>query len=89
MFEWDEAKRLANKERHGIDLPQASILFDGRARLTFRSEYAGELRFVTVAEYNSKFYTVVWTWREDVQRLISFRRARDEEKIYYYQTYRY
>ena len=28
-FEWDEAKRLANIEKHGIDFDDANEMFDG------------------------------------------------------------
>ena len=39
-----------------------------------------ELRFLTIAEIDSIFYTVAWTWRGSVVRIISARRARNEER---------
>jgi uncharacterized DUF497 family protein len=32
-FEWDESKRAINLERHGLDLLDATLLFDGPLRL--------------------------------------------------------
>ena len=34
IFEWDEGKRNANLVRHGIDFPDAALLFDGRPIFT-------------------------------------------------------
>lgn len=46
-FEWDEAKRLANVEKHDIDFLRAEALFDGRIVLTEGSSYAFADRFLT------------------------------------------
>ena len=29
IFEWDEAKRLANLEKHGVDFRVAAFIFEG------------------------------------------------------------
>ena len=29
-FEWDESKRLANLQKHGLDFTDGQALFDGR-----------------------------------------------------------
>lgn len=39
-FEWDESKRLANIERHGLDFIDVILLFDGRPVVTLASPYA-------------------------------------------------
>jgi uncharacterized DUF497 family protein len=42
-----------------------------------------EERFASTAELTGKFYTVIWTWRGENRRIISFRRARNgEERAY-------
>ena len=83
MFEWDEAKRQANLAKHKLDFIDARLLFDGRATITARSDHPVEARFVTTAIIGGKFYTVIWTWRDDSRRIISLRRARDgEERAY-------
>jgi uncharacterized DUF497 family protein len=84
MFEWDEAKRRTNIEARSLDFLDALVAFDGRAMITTPSTYPLEVRFVSTAILDDrKFYTVVWTWRGEAQRIISFRRARrGEERAY-------
>lgn len=79
-FEWDEAKRESNLTKHGIDFPLAERLFDGRPVITAPSVQVDEERFITTGEVNGRFVTSIWTWRGDVVRIISIRRARDEEE---------
>ncbi len=88
MFEWDEDKRLLNLEKHGLDFIDAQLLFDGRKTITAPSDYPVEARFLTIAIFDGKFHTVVWTWREETRRIISFRRARHGEERAYRQIHR-
>ena len=88
QFEWDEFKRLRNIDRHGLDFYNARTLFDGREVYTALSQYPEETRFVSTALFNDgKFYSVVWTWRLDKRRIISFRRARNGEERQYRQLH--
>jgi hypothetical protein len=80
LFEWNESKRAANLQKHGFDLADGVDLFDGRPVITSRSPRNGEERFVTIGMLADLYVAVVWTEREDAIRLISLRRARDEEK---------
>ena len=79
IFEWDEAKRLINIERHGLDFAVAVALFDGRPLLTFPGAFREEVRFMSVGILNDTFVTAVWTRRESAIRLISVRRSRHGE----------
>ena len=82
-FEWDEGKRAINLEEHGLDLIDATLLFDGRPVFTYPSPRHGEERFVTVGLMANRFFAIVWTERAKAVRLISFRRARDAEERKY------
>jgi uncharacterized protein len=82
-FEWDEKKRAINLGEHGLDLVDATSLFDGRPVFTYPSPRYREERFVTVGPLASRFFAVVWTERAEATRLISFRRARDAEERKY------
>jgi uncharacterized protein len=82
-FEWDEKKRTINLAEHGLDLIDATPLFDGRPVFTYPSPRHGEERFVTVGQLTNRFFAVVWTERVESIRLISFRRARDAEERKY------
>ena len=87
MFEWDEAKRIAVLADRGLDFRDADQLFDGRPINHVPSPRNQEIRYASTAENRGKFYTVVWTWREANQRLITFRRAHDAEERAYRQIY--
>jgi uncharacterized DUF497 family protein len=82
-FEWDENKRAINLAGHGLDLIDATPLFDGRPVFTYPSPRYGEERFVTVGQLTNRFFAVVWTERAESVRLISFRRARNAEERKY------
>ena len=82
-FEWDKKKRAINLADHGLDLIEATKLFDGRPVFTYPSPRHGEERFVTVGLLTNRFFAVVWTERVEAIRLISFRRARDAEERKY------
>ncbi|MFM7621698.1 MAG: BrnT family toxin [Alphaproteobacteria bacterium] len=48
-----------------------------------RKDY-GELRYnAFLPDSQGQFYSVTFTWREDVMRIISFRRARTKERKRY------
>jgi uncharacterized protein len=83
-FEWNEDKRAANIERHGVDFLSAALLFDGRPVVSVLSPFESEERYLTVGFIEDRFVTVVWTWRENAVRIISARRTRDSEKAAYH-----
>ena len=87
MFEWDEAKRLRVLQERNLDFRDADRLFDGRPVHNVPSPRNNEVRFASTAEMNGEFVTVVWTWREENQRIITFRRARRGEERAYRQVY--
>ncbi len=88
MFEWDEVKRQKNLDGRNLDFIDAVIVFDVRAVITAPSTYPFEDRLVSTAIMDDgKFYTVVWTWRGEVRRIISFRRARHGEERAYRQLH--
>jgi uncharacterized protein len=87
MFEWDETKRLRILRERDLDFGDAHQFFDGRPIIHVRAWRNEEERFVSTAEIHGKLFTVVWTWRGENQRIISFRRARHGEERAYRQTY--
>jgi uncharacterized DUF497 family protein len=87
MFEWDEVKRQKNLEKHHLDFRDAPLIFDGRPAVHVPSHKNDEERFASVAVIDGKYYTVIWTWRDDGRRIISFRRARHGEERAHRQIY--
>lgn len=86
-FEWDEAKRLSNLEKHDIDFVDVRELFSGRLLHTTTSSYTAEERFITTGRLNAQFITVIWTWRGQAIRIISARSASDGERRAYRELY--
>jgi uncharacterized protein len=83
-FEWDESKRLANIEKHGIDFITATRVFDDAQAYTYRSSVSPEEnRFVIVGMVEQVAMAVIYTERGEAIRLISVRIARREERARY------
>jgi uncharacterized DUF497 family protein len=82
-FEYDPAKSVLNKEKHGIDFEEAKALWKDENKTSVSSRYEKEPRELLIASYDGKVYAAVTTVRENRIRLISVRRARDYEvKVY-------
>jgi uncharacterized DUF497 family protein len=79
-FEWDEAKRLTNIQKHGFDFYRAKRLFDGRPILVTIESLDDEIRFSTVGRLDGRLVTAIWTVRGPNIRFISVRSARDAER---------
>ena len=82
-FEWSEAKSIAVLEARGLDFIDAKILFDGRPLYTVASPRSAEERWLSLGELNGRLVAVVWARRGDSIRIITMRRARNEEKKRY------
>jgi len=82
QFEWDEAKNLANRRKHGISFEEASGVFHSDDYLELFDDRHSELedRFVAIGQIPRGVITVVWTERDDnVVRIISARPATKRE----------
>jgi len=79
-FEWDEAKHARTLRERGIGFDDAALVFDGRVLIweDTRRDY-GEDRFRAVGETAGDILHVAFTWRGDVIRIISVRRANRKE----------
>jgi uncharacterized protein len=87
-FEWDKAKARANFRRHGVSFDLAKAVFrDPFAidRLDDREEH-GEERFVIVGAAEGRVLLfVAYTEREERIRIISARRATQNEQDDYFE----
>jgi hypothetical protein len=82
--EWHQDKAASNRAKHGIDFDEAIEVFYGTSLLR-RSDRNAEERWLAIGETEGQVVTVVFTWRGDVLRIISARRARRNEKRAYHQ----
>ncbi len=87
-FEWDERKRAQIIGDRALDLASAHLFFDGRPAIHQPTPRNDEERWKTTAKIEGAFFTVVWTWRGETIRVISMRRAHEQEIGKYGEAYR-
>ena len=83
---WDEAKRQANLDKHGLDFVDATMVLESPYRLDVESVRSGEQRIQSFAYVFDVLavLTVLHTDREDALRIVSFRPASEEERSAYH-----
>ena len=83
-FEYDPEKSAENKRKHGIDFEEAQALWADFSLVEIPARTSDELRWLLIGKIGEKHWSAVVTRRnENIRRLISVRRSRDEEvRIY-------
>jgi uncharacterized DUF497 family protein len=83
---WDEAKRQANFDKHGLDFIDATMVLESPYRLNVESVRGGEQRTQSFAYVFDLLavLTVVYVARENALRIVSFRPASEEERSAYH-----
>ncbi len=83
QFEFDPDKDAINRRKHRIALAYGLLVFRGQFIESEDTRYPyGEPRLVAVGPIppdGDKLYSVTYTWRGAIRRLISVRRASDKE----------
>jgi uncharacterized DUF497 family protein len=83
FFEFDEAKSLSNRSKHGIDFVEAQELWNDTMLLEIPAKTEDEPRHLVIGRINGKHWSAVITYRGLNIRLISVRRSRTEEVVLY------
>ena len=78
-FEFDPKKSDSNKHKHGIDFIKAQKLWNDVDLLEIPAKTTDEMRFLVIGRIGEKHWTGIITYRNDNIRIISVRRARNEE----------
>lgn len=83
---WDETKRQANLDKHGLDFVDAVMVLESPYRLDVESVRSGEQRMQSFAYVFDVLavLTVVYTTRKDALRIVSFRPASEDERSAYH-----
>lgn len=83
IFEFDPAKSLRNKQKHGIDFVAAQSLWDDADLLEIPARTEDEPRSLVIGRIKKKHWSAIITYRNKHIRIISVRRSRIEEiKLY-------
>lgn len=78
-FEFDQTKSNENKTKHGIDFVEAQELWYDTDLFEIPAKTTEEARFLVIGKIDEKYWTGIITYRNDHIRIISVRRARNEE----------
>jgi uncharacterized protein len=90
QFEWDDAKALANRGKHGVTFEEATTAFQDPFLITFfdedHSDYEDRLISIGLSE-RQRLLLIIHTDRSGIIRIISTRlTTRKEREIYEYQS---
>lgn len=86
QFEWDDEKAAANLRKHGVSFETAAKAFRDPFAVEWiddREDY-GEERTILLGQADGSILVVVYTERDERIRLISARKALENEKDIYY-----
>jgi uncharacterized DUF497 family protein len=78
-FEFDPKKSDSNKNKHGIDFVEAQDLWNDLDLLEIPAKTSDEARFLVIGKIDNKHWAGIIAYRNDNIRIISVRRARNEE----------
>ncbi|MBI5633132.1 MAG: BrnT family toxin [Nitrospirae bacterium] len=78
-FEFDPAKSISNKGKHGIDFPEAQAMWADPDFIEIPVTTADEPRFLIIGKISGKHWSAIITYRKERIRIISVRRSRKEE----------
>jgi len=82
-FEFDREKSVSNKAKHGIDFAEAQALWDDPDLIEIPARTEDEARSMVVGKIAGRHWSGVITYRTGRIRIISVRRAREEEIAIY------
>jgi uncharacterized DUF497 family protein len=85
IFAYDPDKSAINAEKHGLTFEEAKVLWNDDDTLRIRAHDGpdGEQRWLVIGRIGDRLWSAAVTYRADVTRIISVRRARkDEEQLY-------
>lgn len=83
MFEFDKNKSESNKRKHGIDFDTARRLWEDFNRVEIPAKWIDEPRILLIAKLEEEIWAAIFTHRKNTIRIISVRKARNNEKEIY------
>jgi uncharacterized protein len=83
-YEWDPDKARSNLQKHIISFADAVTIFLDDLAITIEDDFPCEERFVTIGtDALGRILIVVYTYRENIIRIISARKATLREREQY------
>ncbi|MBS1037222.1 BrnT family toxin [Gluconobacter cerinus] len=81
-YDWDEAKRLSNIEKHGVDFVSAED-FEWDEAFIRASQSSNEPRLVALGPIGERLHVLVYSIETRTVRIISLRKANKREVLLY------
>jgi len=78
-YKFDKRTNEINLKKHGIDFIGAQELWDDLDRIEIPAKTIDEQRFLMIGKISDKYWSCVFTYRNEKVRIISVRRSRKEE----------
>ena len=78
-FVFDKRKSQTNKKKYGIDFDEAQALWEDPDHVEIPARTIDEKRYLLIGTIADKFWSAIFTYRNDKVRIISVRRSRKEE----------
>jgi uncharacterized protein len=78
-FEYDRRKSDSNELKHGINFEDAQLLWNDADRVQIPARDVDEPRFMIIGKINNRYWSAIFTYRDENIRLISVRSSRAEE----------
>jgi len=82
-FEFDENKSILNRKKHGIDFIEAQNLWNDPERVIIPAREMDEIRNMIIGRIERTVLSAIYTIRKENIRIISVRKARENEKEIY------
>jgi uncharacterized DUF497 family protein len=82
-FEFDQAKSLANLNKHGVDFIDAQAIWQDPNLIEIKANSEDEPRSLVIGKLKGKHWSAIITFRETSIRIISVRRSRHSEEVIY------
>ena len=87
QYTWDEAKRLTNLRKHGLDFVDAPTVFTGPTFTFEDGRFAyGEQRFITLGLLRGRVVVIAHTEHNDEVYIISMRGGTKREQTTYFRS---
>ena len=84
LLEWDAEKERSNIRKHSISFTEAVTALEDELAITLEDDHLAEIRFITLGmDEAGRMLVVVYTYRGEVIRIISARKATSVERVVY------
>ena len=83
-YDWHSAKCDSNIDKHGLDFIDAPLVYESLEKVTFKAIREDEERYIDIAPVGERLMVLVYTIRNSVVWVISYRKAKIPKEEFMY-----